>query len=63
MSVGLTVVTVFVLVLDVLMIVLNVRVGVRHVLVRVLMGVLRCGHRIYPVLDGDRSRVAAVRIG
>lgn len=37
---GLFVVAVFMLVLDVLVIVQNVRVGMRHIPVRVLMGVL-----------------------
>lgn len=44
MLVSLCVVTVFVFVLDVLMIVQDVRVRMRHVPVRVLMGVLCCGH-------------------
>ncbi|MGH3780408.1 MAG: hypothetical protein ACRDRO_07215 [Pseudonocardiaceae bacterium] len=43
-SVGLAVVAVIVFVFDVLMIVQDVRVGVRDVVVRVLMGVLCCGH-------------------
>ena len=42
--VGLSAVTVLVLVLDVLMIVQDVRVRMRHVPVCVLMGVLCCGH-------------------
>lgn len=44
-SVGLAVVTVIVFVFDVLMVVQDVRVGVRHVVMCVLMGVLCCGHR------------------
>jgi hypothetical protein len=42
--VGLSVVTVFVFVLHVPMIVQNVRVGMGHIVVRVLMGVWCCGH-------------------
>lgn len=41
---GLSVVTVLVGMLDVFMIVHNVRVSMRRVPVRVLMGVLCCGH-------------------
>ncbi|HVE95663.1 MAG TPA: hypothetical protein VNA67_01545 [Pseudonocardiaceae bacterium] len=41
---GLSVVTVLVSMLDVFMIVHGVRVRMRHVPVRVLMGVLCCGH-------------------
>jgi len=46
-SVGLSIVTVLVLVLvlDVFMIVQDMRMGVRHVIMCVLMGMLRCGHR------------------
>jgi hypothetical protein len=46
--VGLSVVTVFVLVLDVVMIVQDVRVRMRYVPVRVLMTVLCCGHSFAP---------------
>jgi len=42
--VGLSVVAVFVFVLDMLMIVQNVRVGMGHIVVRVLVAVLCCGH-------------------
>lgn len=42
--VGLSVVTVLVLVLDMVMIMQDMSVRMRHVLVRVLMGVLCCGH-------------------
>lgn len=44
MRVGLSVVTVFVLVLDMLMIMQNMRVSMGHIVVRVLMIVLCCGH-------------------
>ncbi|MGH3888098.1 MAG: hypothetical protein ACRDSZ_16310 [Pseudonocardiaceae bacterium] len=47
--VRLSVVAVFVLVLDVLVLVQGVRVGMRHITVRVLMGVLL--HRLPPFLS------------
>jgi len=58
-SVGLRIVTVFVLMFDVRMIVQDVRMGVRDVVVCVLMGVLCCGHG-FPVLD-DIALESSVR--